>query len=404
MKIKATLLSPVHIGSGEMYEPTNFVIDGDYLYYFKEEDFYKKLPQNDKKEFLNLAENNVIKLWKFIASRKELIRQIYKYKVKVTSGLKEHYFNSLGKPTQISKSNQQTFNQFQIQKALRLPNKNYLYIPGSSIKGAINTALEEMFSWYEDAKYHKEIIISDAKAKRVFEMIGYALNKERFEDDMTGPKSLIEVIMSTPSQKSEFEFSIDFKKFKDVDRHMDIQDVIKACNEHYFPLFKDMFKDKEIKKVLGNKFKAEFENLKLSQNQFLLRVGRHSGARAVTIEDKRKILVKIAEIKNKKEENNDEYARIRRLHKKSYYESDKLEDLMIEFSKLNEREKQTMQIFNQFYYEPSRLENLVKRKARLTINAILKEETTTWVFGYKNKLQENSHLPFGWVLCEVIEE
>jgi predicted nuclease with TOPRIM domain len=134
----------------------------------------------------------------------------------------------------------------------------------------------------------------------------------------------------------------------------------------------------------------------------LLRVGKHSGARAVTIEDKRKILVKIAEIKNKKEENNDEYARIRRLHKKSYYESDKLKNLMTDFSKLNEKERQEMQIFDQFYYEPNRLENLIKRKARLTINAILKEETTTWVFGYKNKLQENSHLPFGWVLCEIL--
>lgn len=166
MKIKATLLSPVHIGSGEMYEPTNFVIDGDYLYYFKEEDFYKKLSQNDKKVFFNLVESDVIGLWKFIASRKELIKQIYKYKVKVTSGLKEHYFSKLGKPTQISKSNQKTFNQFQIQKAIRLPNKNRLYIPGSSIKGAINTALEEMFSWYEETKYHKEIIVSDAKGKK----------------------------------------------------------------------------------------------------------------------------------------------------------------------------------------------------------------------------------------------
>jgi CRISPR-associated protein Csm5 len=406
MRIKATLLSPVHIGSGEMYEPTNFVIDGDYLYYFKEEDFYKSLSQKDKKEFLNLAENHVIRLWKFIASRKELIKQIYKYKVKITSGLKEHYFSNLGKPTQISRSNQKTFNQFQIQKAIRLPNKHRLYIPGSSIKGSINTALEEMFNWYEDAKYHKEIIVSDAKGIRVFEMIGYALNKERFEEDMIGPKTLIEVIMSTPSDRSEFEFSIDFKRFKDkdVDKHIQKQDIIKACNNHYLPLFKNMFEDKEIKRVLGNKFKASFENLSLKPNQFLLRIGKHSGARAVTIEEKRKILVKIAEIKNKREENNDEFVRIRRLYKKSNKESDKLENLIIDFSKLNENEKKIMRTFEQFYFEPEKLERLVKQKRKLTINAILKEETTTWVFGYKNKLQENSHLPFGWVLCEIVKD
>ena len=404
MKIKATVLSPIHIGTGELYEPTNFVIDGDYLYYFKEEDFYKKLPKSDKEEFLKLAESNVVGLWKFIANRKYIAKEINKYKVKVTSGLKEHYEKSLGKPTQISRSNQKTFNQFMIQKAVRIPTKKRLYIPGSSIKGSINTALEEMYKWYEDSKYHKEILISDARGVKIFELIGYSLNKERFEDDMSGPKSIIEVIMSTPSDRSEFIFDIDFKRFKDVDKHIEMKDIIKACNAHYEPLFRSMFEDKEIKRVLGSKFKATYENLKLKENQFLLRIGKHSGARAVTIEEKRKILVKIEEIQNKRGEadyNGD--IRVRRMYKKSDYESDKLEDLMIDFSKLSDNEKRVMRTFEQFYFEPEKLESLIRRKKRLTINAILKEETTTWVFGYKNKLEENRHLPFGWVLCEILE-
>ncbi|MEO1928408.1 MAG: RAMP superfamily CRISPR-associated protein [Nautiliaceae bacterium] len=404
MKIKATVISPIHIGTSEMYEPTNFIIDGDYLYYFKEEDFYKKLPKSDKGEFLRLAESNVIGLWKFVANRKGIAKEISKYKVKVTSGLKEHYEKALGKPTQISRSNQKTFNQFMIQKAVRTPTKKRLYIPGSSIKGAINTALEEKYKWYEDSKYHKEILISDARGVKIFELIGYAVNKERFEDDMIGPKTLIEVIMSTPSDRSEFIFDIDFKRYGDVDKHIEIKDIIKACNAHYEPLFRSMFEDEEIKRVLGSKFKATYENLKLRDNQFLLRVGKHSGARAVTIEEKRKILVKIAEIQNKRGEADfGGTIRVRRMYKKSEYESDKLEDLMVDFSKLSDNEKRIMRTFEQFYFEPEKLENLVRRKKRLTINAILKEETTTWVFGYKNKLEENRHLPFGWVLCEIVE-
>jgi len=404
MKIKATVLSPIHIGTGELYEPTNFVIDGDYLYYFKEEDFYKKLPKSDKKEFLKLAESNVVGLWKFIAQRKNIAKEINKYKVKVTSGLKEHYEKSLGKPTQISRSNQKTFNQFMIQKAVRIPTKKRLYIPGSSIKGAINTALEEMYRWYEDGKYHKEILISDARGVKIFELIGYSLNKERFEEEMIGPKSIIEVIMSTPSERSEFILDIDFKRYKDVDKHIEMKDILKACNAHYEPLFRSMFEDKEIKRVLGNKFKATYENLKLKDNQFLLRIGKHSGARAVTIEEKRKILVKIAEIQNKRGEADfDGTIRVRRMYKKSDYESDKLEDLMIDFSKLSDNEKRVMKIFEQFYFEPEKLENLVRKRKKVSISAILKEETTTWVFGYKNKLEENRHLPFGWVLCEILE-
>ncbi|WP_456471193.1 hypothetical protein [Caminibacter sp.] len=77
MKIKATVISPVHIGTNELYEPTNFIIDGEYLYYFKEEDFYKKLPKNDKVEFLKLSENNVVELWKFIVQRKNIAKERY---------------------------------------------------------------------------------------------------------------------------------------------------------------------------------------------------------------------------------------------------------------------------------------------------------------------------------------
>jgi len=49
--LKMTALSPVHIGSGEDYEPTNFIIDGGYLYEFDEIDFYRELGDADKREF-----------------------------------------------------------------------------------------------------------------------------------------------------------------------------------------------------------------------------------------------------------------------------------------------------------------------------------------------------------------
>jgi len=78
--------------------------------------------------------------------------------------------------------------------------------------------------------------------------------------------------------------------------------------------------------------------------------------------------------------------------------------LIVDFSKLNDKEKRIFETFDMFYYEPEKLEKLVKRKARLTINAILKEETTAWVFSFSNKLKINSHLPFGWLLCEIVGE
>ncbi len=398
MRIKITALSPIHIGTGDIYEPSNFIIDGDYLYFFKEEDFFKELPINDKKDFINISQKNIFNIWKFIALRKEIAKNIYKYKIKISSGLKEEYENKLGKPTQISKDGKEFFNQFQIQKSVRLVDKNILYIPGSSIKGAINTALENIFDWYKDS-HHKEILISDSIPKEVYELIGYALNKERFEENLVGPKTFIEVILSTPSYKSRFEFDLKFKKYKDNKRHVTKEHIIKACNEHYKPLFDSMFEDEEIYKVLGKKFKSEYENFKLKSNQFLLRVGKHSGARAVTL-NKRKINVKFAEVKGSNI--ND---KLSKLIKKSRQEPKIIGDLALEYRFLNEKEKKIQDIFWDYYEsveDPTPLKDDLVRKKIKDIKGILEEETTTWMFGYKNSLKENSHLPFGWVLCEII--
>jgi len=45
VRLKLTAISPIHIGSGEVYEPTNFIIDGGVLYEFRDEDFYMALPE-----------------------------------------------------------------------------------------------------------------------------------------------------------------------------------------------------------------------------------------------------------------------------------------------------------------------------------------------------------------------
>ena len=38
--IKMSAITPLHIGTGEDYEPTNFIIDDGYLYEFDEIEFF----------------------------------------------------------------------------------------------------------------------------------------------------------------------------------------------------------------------------------------------------------------------------------------------------------------------------------------------------------------------------
>jgi len=49
--LKLTTIAPLHIGTGEAYAPTNFVIDNGKLFEFDEVLFYQSLNPSDKKEF-----------------------------------------------------------------------------------------------------------------------------------------------------------------------------------------------------------------------------------------------------------------------------------------------------------------------------------------------------------------
>jgi len=138
----------------------------------------------------------------------------------------------------------------------------------------------------------------------------------------------------------------------------------------------------------------------LNENQFLLSIGKHSGARAVTIDGLRKILVKLAQIQNKRDEGDDAEKRIERLLKKSYFENEMIAQLFANEKQLDDKERKQWREGKNFIENPSALENIVRDKKSVTINAILTEETTIWKFG---ESKTSSHLDsFGWVLCEFI--
>jgi CRISPR-associated protein Csm5 len=366
-KIKMTALTPIHIGTGESYDPTNFVIDGNYLYEFDEMKFFEKLDKAGKEKFIKAVEksgaDSLFEIHRFIKQHKNIAKQAYINKVQVTSGISKAYEEKIGKVVQIggrNRSKKNIFNQFQIEKTIRsLNGDNRVYITGSSIKGSLLTAFGEFIYKRDKALYNKmfkscspsqdgnifkDLSISDSKPIKTYSIIGYALNKERFEDDENGPKTILEVIYSNENVNSEFEFELtikdDIKNCKEFNKKLSINNIKKACDEHYLPIFKQQFKPKtffkgrEIDDFTNEYFSDDFYNkykdFKLKNNQFLIRVGKYSQARAVTIDGIRKIRVKV--------------------------------------------DRYRSEIFNQ--------------------------ETTTWMFSFKEDSNSNL-IPFGWVLCEI---
>jgi CRISPR-associated protein Csm5 len=366
IKLKLTLLTPLHIGSGEIYEPTNFIIDNGFLYHFKDEDFFKALPPIKKETFLETIdranEGTFALVNKFVKENKDIAKKVAFLKVSITKGIEKDYEKKVGKIVQLEgKYSQLTkvFNRFEIQKTIKklikIQNEYKYggYIAGSSLKGAIATAYQEYIYKKEgkkalESKFNqmgkditknifKNLKVSDSKTLKSSLKIGYALNKERFKDDETGPHTIVEVI----NPKSEFEISIS-------SNGLDIETIFNSCNEHYLPIFRQMFEsyaifkgknvDEWTNEYFSNEFYDAYKDFKLKDNQFLLRVGKYSQARAVTIDGLREIKVKVSGGGPKR--------------------------------------------------KPNKWETL-------------DQETTTWMFGEFQNSNENL-LPFGWVVCEII--
>ena len=362
-KLKIKILSPVHIGSGEIYEPTGYVIEKilqpsgkerDALYEFDTMALYEILSETDKEKFRDLVEtsdeNGLIKMQNFIFAHKKQGRQVAYKIVKVSPNAAQEYYDKIGKVVQKESGKNNVINQLEIYKCVSNKNqkRDSAILTGSSLKGAISTAYQELLV-KKGVKYHdvrdlllspsdgnpfKNLLISDSGglASKIYSTAN--VKRELKNDDIKYNDSLstrLEAIVSNVT--CEIPLSI---KQNSAEEPLDINRLIKACNDHYEPIFRSLFNDDGVLECLSEKFYKSYKDFgrsNLAPNQFLLRVGRHSGARAVTIEGEREISIKQGVGKN----------------------------------------------------------------------PIIKEaETTTWLAKVKDQIEAGC-VPFGWLLCEINE-
>ncbi|MBS4062060.1 MAG: type III-A CRISPR-associated RAMP protein Csm5, partial [Bacteroidetes bacterium] len=138
LKIRLHVLSPIHIGCDDVYEPTSFVIDEQRkkLIEFDPIEFIKSLKPQEIADFSKTASgDNLLAIFK-------TIKRFYKPEVRgkevdVTDYLVNHYKKILSMGTFEKNS---VINQFTMNKTAYNLQNNSPYIPGSSLKGAMRTA------------------------------------------------------------------------------------------------------------------------------------------------------------------------------------------------------------------------------------------------------------------------
>ncbi len=132
-------LSPIHIGCGEDYEPTNYIVDSKgVLHRFDTDLLAIHMPQTFQKELIETIENlqageQLTAIAKLLRKHRDVIIPHANIQVPLSSGVMKHY-NATQNP-------KHDFNKNGIERSSYNPLNQRLYIPGSSIKGAIRTAL-----------------------------------------------------------------------------------------------------------------------------------------------------------------------------------------------------------------------------------------------------------------------
>ncbi len=349
--LKYTPLSPLHIGADESYEPGNYVIDEEAgaLYSFDSSAALTVLGDSERQHLLAIANGKpddtmLTRVQAFFHNHREKLLAFAMPPVPTASGVKSLYEKRIGKPAQHEGQGKRVINKLEIERTFYNPLDGKPLLPGSSIKGAIRTALldgindekslidrnernqqlqERLFT----GKFHTDpmrlLSIADAgwqgHADKPACQVQFAVNRKRkpvikdgkllqSQAEARDLYQLLECVV--PHHYQSFTGSLTLLNTQSVAQnnlklpkqqfHWTAKDIAKACNDFYVGLFWQEFYAIKERGYLKTDWLNQMEQLldnDLSKclhdgDAFLLRVGRHSGAEALTLNGLRNIMIK----------------------------------------------------------------------------------------------------------------
>ena len=350
-QLKITTLTPVHIGCGEDYTPTDYVIDDETLFAFDNAAVSEALPENARNELMRLVSGNrhdVLKqIQKLFYEQRESLMTKASHYLPVAKGVAELYGQRIGQTAQQEERGRKALNRLEIERTFYNPVSQMPVIPGSSLKGAIRTALLNQVNTDKDQPLHNArpennkllqeglfeyktnkleqdpmrlIHLADSNdtdRTTIKSEIRFAVNRPRREPvqgqtkgTMAEDKGLYQLLETLPElsvraydsrltiQKVSHLRPQQKDKLPAAKFHWSMEQIIQACNGFYRPLLEQEVKLIGQRNYAAPEWKQCMDKLLngirplLDSNQaILLRVGRHSGAEAVTLNGLRSIKI-----------------------------------------------------------------------------------------------------------------
>ncbi|MFH0775902.1 MAG: type III-A CRISPR-associated RAMP protein Csm5 [bacterium] len=293
-RLYGEVLTPIHIGSGVVIEPYEYMISEDRLYKIDLAELLISLEDTEREEILGLLEKDILGFRGFIRNRVDLSR---------------YSQFSVGVSPEVSRLYKDKLVEFQNQLLIGLfiRSLNQPYIPGSSLKGALRTAVifhllsgktGEGFSDRLEGNIlgcldNRGFLNPSSDPFRAIKIRDASLEKdstaieeiETFRNDGDRLKDMgMQVIKEVVSPKTSFETEllIDddlFRKNRDMGRRLNTEIFINACSDFYQQVIdreRDYFKETEVA--------SNYERfLQLDKGEFLLRLGWGSGFNSTTV-------------------------------------------------------------------------------------------------------------------------
>ncbi len=302
------ILSPLHLGCDEVYEPLSFVLDEktQRLIVFEPWEFYARMSPSDRQRFSAICREgtvvSLLKIYQFLRGRPATGRE-----VKVCDGLMKHYQDTLALSPWDERKVQQELNKFSIARTAFRAHDQRPYIPGSAIKGAWRTAylngLAQQVSMAAPrggtARQLEEGLLGgsfDTDPFRLFKVsdfmpvgevktrIVYAVNEKKKPSKFQaqGPYQILEVI--EPGAVFVGEMAV-------LERPpgAQIRKPLRTADLWAAAAFYRREKTREDEDLTG--IDLHFPDTPPVARGALLRMGRHSGAECVTIEGHRQIKI-----------------------------------------------------------------------------------------------------------------
>lgn len=202
-----TPLSPIHIGCGEDFEPTNYVIEDGLLYGF--DPSRATLTDLQRSKLGDVARRGSLAgIQKFFRDNAAAFKPHAHVVMPVCAGVARLYEQRIGKAANVEASGNQVFNQLEIERHVFTGPQQQPFIPGTSFKGALRTA------WLDE--------LNNGRTPRdvEYKYNGEAKSTTRMEttllggDFQTSPLRLLKVADLMPNREPEREvlFAVNRKK------------------------------------------------------------------------------------------------------------------------------------------------------------------------------------------------